>query len=911
MRVKLNTGLAGKVTPYLGAADSQTPVNPLQDDPTSRPEADFIHRSVPFTVEYKSASSEDPQASLVTPGLLAKISKAGKVDFEKSKHVLYYDEFLAEVEQDPMKYLRPIARYVLDAIDYWDKVSGIDPDQRVTVLGRKVRPFAFVKKPWEPKELSDKETVRGQLVFWNDLYEKLQVITRKKHPNRMIIVHGPNATGKSRVFETLFQMLEEYSKTDEGALYTYEWVFGDVGTEMGFRADPGGKRKGERIERDSVAVAIPAGKNANPVFILGKEHRVELLNELERQGKIPKDFNKDYIIANGMNDLSSRIYDALYKYYEGDISSVLTHVHVVRWTFSQQARRGLVVIQPQVTPNTRLEPITPDIDWGDLPRPIRNAFGTAGLSVMRGDEANANHGVIVYDDVFKDAGPGAGTHGAMDNFLFLLRFAEKGKTTVSEISTKGRGATSVDEQFDILTFGTTNDDTLMKLQEGYTEWDSLNSRLILTPMWFERCYRDIADVFVNQLMELIPDESGRHISPHVLSTFGLWLTMTYLFPVTNDRYYNSLDINDDLKPRLLALLKRMTILEKALLYQGEDMNSFEFDPQKRKYGAEEQDILTRHTAAVADEYNLGVGKHKFFFYEGSTGLPSRVAETVLERAANAKPAECFSVLELLDTLDEEIKHGFEFELRRAEFLKRTAQTIQRIKDEAKGASLQSSVSQITVLPEPPSTRELLKMVREHEKRQIKFDVYKATECLKERTKLLDELMKYMEHARAYASKKPVKAGFEDPENSSLPSEDFMRRMERIFNPPDGFGANDAARDSFRKKIKEKLGGWILDPKNSGKNPREHIEEIFGDLVEKRVSYDIEANKARVRQFLIDLRIYYERGMDIKTHNMAELEAERAEILEKGIRNLKEMGYCDKCIPKLVFFAFEDWNLYGS
>ncbi|MBI3590709.1 MAG: hypothetical protein HY094_04935 [Candidatus Melainabacteria bacterium] len=44
---------------------------------------------------------------------------------------------------------------------------------------------------------------------------------------------------------------------------------------------------------------------------------------------------------------------------------------------------------------------------------------------------------------------------------------------------------------------------------------------------------------------------------------------------------------------------------------------------------------------------------------------------------------------------------------------------------------------------------------------------------------------------------------------------------------------------------------------------------------------------------------------MKTHKLAEIEPERFKTLYDALDNLKEKGYCDKCITKHVFFAFED------
>ncbi|MBI3591420.1 MAG: hypothetical protein HY094_08620 [Candidatus Melainabacteria bacterium] len=557
---------------------------------------DIVSASASLTDAVSVSDSKGLQENFST-GFLER-AQANKARFMAEKPWMQFlSEYIPQVEQNPRKYLRQVARYFLDAVEYWDKVCGVEPNKKVKVTGGGlIHPYAFVTKPWEPKELVDKELVQDQLVFWNDLIEQMKVVSRKKHPNKMIVVHGPNATGKSLTFDTMFGMLEAYSKTDEGALYTYEWVFGNMPGNMGFHSSAESQKKGEKIDRADVAISIPAGKNANPIFLLDKSERVELLKRLNAGGKIPEDLNTDYLLSAEANDLSRRVYESLLGLYEGDVESVLNHVHVVRWTYSAQGRRGLVLIQPNVTPNTKLVEVTPEINWDDLPRPIVNAFRNAGIHMIEGDEAEANHGLIVYDDFLKDAVQGEHI-GSMDEFLHLLRFAEKGKTTISTTTTKGRGAHAVDETFDVLMFGTTNDDTLMLLEEKYSEWPSLNARLLKVAMWMARVYRPVTEIFRPQLLQLVPPKSNRHISPNALESFGLWVTMTYLFPPQNPNYYNSLPhIDESIKPRLNALLKsKMSILEKALLYQREDINSYRLSTDDRGYSQEEKQLLEAHT----------------------------------------------------------------------------------------------------------------------------------------------------------------------------------------------------------------------------------------------------------------------------------------------------------------------------
>ena len=838
-----------------------------------------------------SVTTDDskPAESFVA-GFLAR-AEANKAKFRAEKPWMQFlSEYIPAVEQNPKKYLRQVARYFLDAVEYWDKVCGVEPDKKIKVMGKWVHPYAFTTKPWEPKGLIDKELVQDQLVFWNDLIEQIKVMSRMKHPDKMIIIHGPNATGKSLAFDTMFGMLEAYSKTDEGALYTYEWVWGPMPGGMGFHCTMGDFKKLDgKIDRADIEDRLPVGKNANPIFLLSKAEREILLKKLEAQGKIPEDLNTDYLLSSEMNEA----HDVFLNVYDGDEVKVLNHVHVVRWTYSAQGRRGLVLIPPNVTPNTRLVEIAPRTDLEGLPRPLANDLRNTGIHLIEGDEAAANHGVIVYDDFLKDAVVGDRV-GSMEEFLHLLRFAEKGRTTISTTTTKGRGAHAVDESFDVLMFGTTNDDTLMKLEDSYAEWPSLNARFLKIPMWMSRKYRAVTEIFRPQLLQLVPPKGNRHISPNALEAFGLWVTMTYLFPAQNPNYYNSLPhIDEKVKPRLTALLsKKLSEVNKAKLYEGEPLKGC---------SQEEQQILESHVGDIANEYNLGVGRHKFFFYEGSVGFDVRQAKPILQRAIMAKPHECFSVIEMFDVLGEEIKHGFEFEKKRDAIIKNVSGKIAELKKK-NSTSAPVAGLELMVLPEKiSSTKELLDQVKDDAKIIIQSDVRKALNCIKSKEEQILDLKKYVEHIMASIGKRPLRPQWRGSEGSAQPNENFMQEMEKILYP-DG-SSDNYERVERRKKIAGSIGEWAID--NTGKDAIDNLDKIdvMKDFINRMIENDIQKSEEKVKFFLQDLRTYYERGQDMKTHSLVKIEPERMETLYTALANLKEQGYCEKCITKHVFFAF--------
>ena len=117
-----------------------------------------------------------------------------------------------------------------------------------------------------------------------------------------------------------------------------------------------------------------------------------------------------------------------------------------------------------------------------------------------------------------------------------------------------------------------------------------------------------------------------------------------------------------------------------------------------------------------------------------------------------------------------------------------------------------------------------------------------------------------------------------------------------------------------KKIKDainsignvlKIDKAILFGSYATGNPQGNIEKIFPHYFDALVSGDMQSNKERLLYFLSDLRVYLERGGDMKSHNISDLQPERMGLLKQGLEGLYKMGYCDKCIPKLIYFAFDE------
>lgn len=840
-------------------------------------------------------SRDELPASLFTPAslLIKEIDQAERARFSASKQVLTFREFLEETVKNPQKYLRNASQYAVDAIDYWNKASGIDENQKIKILGHEVKPFAFATRPWEPEDLVEKTGVCGQELVLQELYNILKINAKKDHPERLILLHGPNATGKSVITEILFEGLEEYSKTNEGALYTFNWVFrdddefGDFG--LCFPAHSGKnaiKPTSDDLRKlNENAVVIPANLNTNPIFLLDQGNRMKLLKIIEENGNLPPDFNKDYVIAGNLDSSSKKIFDALWKLYDGKFHKILKHVQVVRWTLSKQNHQGLVMIPPEDSPEAHLNPITPKIDWDSLPRKIREAFRAAGLHELSGTFPLANRGHVCYDNMLKS--------GDIGRYLFLLGTAEKG-----EISISSRGESrAADEKLDVIIWGTTNDVNVFGLQTEYPDWETLRERLTLLPVGYEKRYRSIANIFSDQLSQMISQESNRHISPHVLETFSLWIAMTYLFPASNEKHYEKVD-EDPSKP-LKEQVKKMDLLHKALLYQGEDINSYELDHKKQKFTPGQQNLLKRYLKEIADEYNLGVGKSKFLFYEGGSGLSIREARIILNDAIKSKPKECLSILEVFDELEEWIKEGLDYEedrKARVGIIKEVISEMQRAKVSTPSLYL-PDFSQ-----NPPSN--LLTLAKNHAGRQIRYEVHNVLGFIKSKQEHVNNLRKYIEHVKAYRAKNIVADPYREPSNSNQPNERFMRNMEKIFDPNNFSDPNtEYGRNDYRRDRLQDLTLW--DGNKQGLDPMSNLDKIFPGLIEKLTDKDMVDNKEKLYDFLYDLRVYFARKDAFQDENITEKMKERIELLQNGLKGLKELGYCEKCIPKIIDFAFSD------
>ncbi|MEM6958282.1 MAG: serine protein kinase, partial [Myxococcota bacterium] len=142
---------------------------------------------------------------------------------------------------------------------------------------------------------------------------------------RIILLHGPVGSSKSTIARLLKKGLEAYSRTDEGALYTYEWV-GLEGTGLA-----GGD------------ATFPCPMHDEPLRLIPIEWREKVMAEL----KLGNDEHR-IKVKGDLNPACRYIFRELLDKYDGDWGKVVNnHVRVKRLLLSEQDRIGIGTFQPK------------------------------------------------------------------------------------------------------------------------------------------------------------------------------------------------------------------------------------------------------------------------------------------------------------------------------------------------------------------------------------------------------------------------------------------------------------------------------------------------------------------------------------------------------------------------------------
>jgi len=349
---------------------------------------------------------------------------------------------------------------------------------------------------------------------------------------RFLLLHGPVGSSKSTICRAIKEGLERYSRTDEGAWYTFDWI--DLPEDV---------------------FAEPECRSAlreNPVKLLPKEMLVPFLEDVNAKFVDSHEVNGvkshqsyDLRVEGELNPRCKLFMKKLLDKYNGDWEQVVAkHIRVVRLAHSESDRIGIGTFQPKDEKNQDSTELTGDINFRNIA--FYGSDSDPRAFNFDGEFEVGNRGMIEFIEALK----------LQNEFLYDLLEA----TQDHSVKPKKFPRISVDE----LIIGHTNNPEYEKLR-GNRYMEALRDRTVKVDIPY---LLRVSDELKVLQLDYAPDKVKQHIMPHTLEVSAFFAVLTRLY----DDPDNKLDLRD-----------------KAKLYDGKSLPNWTEDGVKElrdKYPAE-------------------------------------------------------------------------------------------------------------------------------------------------------------------------------------------------------------------------------------------------------------------------------------------------------------------------------------
>lgn len=300
---------------------------------------------------------------------------------------------------------------------------------------------------------------------------------------RVLLLHGPVGSAKSSISRLMKKGLEHYAKTDEGAIYTYEW-FDDEASEI-----LGG------------AKVFPSPMHEEPLKLIPIEVRKKFLEDLKLKVDTPYKMK----IKGDVNPACRFIVKEYMKKYDGDWNKVMKHIRVKRLLLSEKDRIGIGTFQPKDEKNQDSTELTGDINYRKIA--LYGSDSDPRAFNFDGEFNIANRGIVEFIEMLK-----------LDvAFLYDLL----GASQEQSIKPKKFAQTDIDE----VILGHTNEPEFRKLQSNEF-MEALRDRTVKIDVpYITRLDQEVKIYKKDYNSETIPH---MHIAPHTLDVASMWAILTRL-----------------------------------------------------------------------------------------------------------------------------------------------------------------------------------------------------------------------------------------------------------------------------------------------------------------------------------------------------------------------------------------------
>ena len=300
---------------------------------------------------------------------------------------------------------------------------------------------------------------------------------------RVLLLHGPVGSAKSSVSRLLKKGLEHYSKTDEGAMYTYEWHDPEASDILG----------GSKV--------FESPMHEEPLKLVPEEVRKQLIDEINAKSDMPIKLK----VKGDVNPACRFIIKEFMKQYNGDWTKVMSHIKVKRLVLSEKDRIGIGTFQPKDEKNQDSTELTGDINYRKIA--LYGSDSDPRAFNFDGEFNVANRGIVEFIEMLK-----------LDvAFLYDLL----GASQEQSIKPKKFSQTDIDE----VILGHTNEPEFRKLQSNEF-MEALRDRTVKIDVpYITRLDQEVKIYEKDFNSETIPH---MHIAPHTLDVASMWAILTRL-----------------------------------------------------------------------------------------------------------------------------------------------------------------------------------------------------------------------------------------------------------------------------------------------------------------------------------------------------------------------------------------------
>jgi serine protein kinase len=296
---------------------------------------------------------------------------------------------------------------------------------------------------------------------------------------RVLLLHGPVGSSKSTIARLLKKGLEQYSRSDEGMLFSFTW-------------------RGE-----AAGTLHKCPMHEEPLHLVPIELRAGVVSRI--RDCLPRDYPYEVTIRGELCPYCRQTYNERLAKYDGDWNRMLEEVKVYRLGLSEQDRVGIGTFQPKDEKNQDSTELTGDINYRKIAE-----YGTESdprAFNFDGELNIANRGLVEFIEVLK-----------LDvAFLYDLL----GASQEHKIKPKKFAHTDIDE----VILGHTNEPEYRRLQNNEF-MEALRDRTVKIDVPYVTRLKDEIKIYEKDFnAERV---KGKHIAPHSIEIAAMWAVLTRL-----------------------------------------------------------------------------------------------------------------------------------------------------------------------------------------------------------------------------------------------------------------------------------------------------------------------------------------------------------------------------------------------